>query len=56
MDNTAKNCKTCAHAIFDELWGDYKCKVREIRVRVPEHENCECYKRKPKKGDSTCEH
>lgn len=21
------NCKNCANALFDKLWGDYKCKL-----------------------------
>ena len=28
------NCKNCKHAIFDEQWGEYKCKVREVRIYV----------------------
>jgi hypothetical protein len=26
------SCKNCANAIFDEAWGEYKCKVRNIRI------------------------
>lgn len=26
------NCTTCKHAVFDEMWGEYKCKERHIRV------------------------
>lgn len=22
-------CKTCEHAVFDPLWGEYKCTVKE---------------------------
>lgn len=25
-------CSSCAHAIFDETWGEWKCKVSETRI------------------------
>jgi hypothetical protein len=25
-------CKTCANSIFDEIWGEYKCKIHKIRI------------------------
>lgn len=41
------NCSTCEYAIFDELWGEYKCKIRHRRVYKPGKEsvNCEWYKK-----------
>lgn len=27
-----KNCTTCANAIFDALWGEYKCKLYQHRI------------------------
>lgn len=27
-----KNCTTCANAIFDKLWGEYKCKLYQHRI------------------------
>lgn len=26
------SCKNCANAIFDEVWGEYKCKVHKHRI------------------------
>ena len=41
----SENCKTCEHAIFDEIWGDYKCKKYEIIVHPDERLDCESYKK-----------
>lgn len=27
-----KNCQDCAHSIFDEQWGEYKCKIVQHRI------------------------
>ena len=27
-----KNCKDCAHNIFDEQFGEYKCKIVQHRI------------------------
>ena len=27
-----KNCTNCANAIFDEVWGEYKCTVLKHRI------------------------
>lgn len=38
-------CKTCANAIFDELWGEYKCSIKGRRIYEPENEtDCVIYK------------
>ena len=29
-----ENCTTCEHAIFDALWGDYRCMKRETKVYI----------------------
>lgn len=29
-----QNCTTCANAVFDPLWGEYKCKVRKTTVYI----------------------
>lgn len=43
------NCKTCAHSVFDELWGEYKCKFFEKRIYILLDSNeCEHYQEKPK--------
>lgn len=38
------SCKTCEKAIFDEIWGDYKCKVDEIIHDPDKKMDCENYK------------
>lgn len=47
-----KACKTCEHAVFDELWGEYKCKKKERRIYEPvKPEDCEFYKKVKEKKD-----
>lgn len=29
-----ENCKNCSHAIFDPLWGEYKCEVRRTILYI----------------------
>lgn len=29
-----ENCKNCVHSVFDETWGEYKCKVRETVLYI----------------------
>lgn len=45
-------CRDCEYAIFDETWGEYKCKFYGHVVRKPkEKENCNDFKQnEPKKG------
>lgn len=45
-----ENCKTCKNAIFDEIWGDFKCKHSHLVVYNPEDVNgCVHYEKgKPK--------
>lgn len=31
-----ENCTTCANAVFDEHWGEYKCLVDQHRCYKPE--------------------
>lgn len=41
-----RHCYQCANAIFDEVWGEYKCKVLKRRIRNPEeHTGCKDYKK-----------
>lgn len=45
-----ENCKNCVNAIFDETWGEYKCKAMEITIYRPEnYEDCPKYKPKSSK-------
>ena len=42
-----ENCKTCEHAVFDELWGEYKCKKRETRIYILlDSKECKDYAKK----------
>lgn len=44
------NCLKCEHRIFDEVWGDYKCAVRQHRIYIPTmYSDCEYFK----KGEGT---
>lgn len=39
------NCKNCENAVFDPLWGEYKCKVRKTTVYILlEPSECPSYK------------
>ena len=51
MTDVIKNCKNCANAIFDERWGEYKCKVHKHRIRdVDKYVDCAKHKSKEKSG------
>ena len=39
-------CKTCANAIYDALWGEYKCSIKGRRIYEPEKE-IDCVIHKP---------
>lgn len=39
-------CPTCSYLIFDEKWGEYKCKKRCIRLYdMNERTDCKLYKK-----------
>lgn len=41
-----KNCKTCANALFEERWGEYKCSKTQHKIYNPEAiSDCENYKK-----------
>ena len=40
------NCTNCANSIFNEKWGEYKCKVREITIPKPYTTSCGNHKKK----------
>ena len=45
-----RNCKTCDHAIFNELMGEYKCKaLLQTVYDVSRKENCIMYEHKNNK-------
>lgn len=40
-------CPDCENAVFDDLWGEYKCKARKIRISDPnKYTNCKEFKKK----------
>lgn len=47
-----ENCTTCENAVFDELWGEYKCKEfkRRIYILLGSSE-CPKYKKKKEKKE-----
>ena len=42
MDNMTKTCSSCSNAIFDPLWGEYKCKKLGIYCYMLPN-NCKDY-------------
>lgn len=44
-----KYCKNCAHAIFDQLFGDYKCDITQSSVQTHFTVDCPDYE----KGEPT---
>ena len=52
------NCKNCGKAIFDALWGDWKCSVHKRWCRKSElEEGCNDYKKgEPKESASNVEY
>jgi hypothetical protein len=50
MDQKEVICKTCANSVFDEIWGEYKCK-KKCRVVDPRQEvDCTDYKKSTKEN------
>ena len=42
-------CVNCEHAVFDEQWGEYKCKKKHYTIYYDsESANCKDYKKKGK--------
>lgn len=39
------NCKNCAKAVFDPVWGDYKCLKHEVVVQPDQRIDCEFYEK-----------
>lgn len=47
-----ENCKTCKHSVFDEIYGEYKCKKRERRIYILlDSSECSFYEKGPKKKE-----
>ena len=48
--SNCQNCATCEHSVFDELWGEYKCKDRETRIYILlDSSECPKYTKKKEK-------
>lgn len=43
-------CKNCAHCIFNETWGEYKCKKKQVVCFVGEARKCKFYEKASKAG------
>ena len=40
------NCYNCQNAVFDEVFGEYKCRVRKMYIYdVPSKTGCKDYKK-----------
>lgn len=45
------DCSKCVHAIFDEEWGEIKCKVKQHRIYdKSKYANCKDYKKDAEKN------
>ena len=43
------DCAACVHSIFDETWGEYKCKVKKITIYdIKDHRDCKSFKKQPR--------
>ena len=50
MDQSTVICSTCEHGVFDEIWGEYKCKRQEIYIYdAYTKTECELYEKEKKK-------
>lgn len=49
--NKEFKCQTCKHSVFDEKWGEYKCKATHRRV-YDDPDDCEHYKKAQGKNNS----
>ena len=39
-------CKSCQYGIYDETWGEYKCKKLTRVINASECDKCEYYKKR----------
>ena len=41
-----EKCKTCKHALYDEVWGEYKCRLsRYVRYPKDAMQKCDDYEK-----------
>ena len=47
------HCKNCAHSVFDEIWGGWKCKLK-LRWCYPDgrDKDCDKYEQRKEKKES----
>ena len=49
MEKKSQTCGDCAYSIFDDQWGEYKCKARKVNIPCPEvSTSCGLYSSKKK--------
>ena len=49
-----ENCKTCKHSVFDEKYGEYKCKKLERRIYILlDSSECRFYKKRYEKKEES---
>lgn len=41
----SKNCFTCGNALFDKVWGEYRCTKSQCYVEPERIEDCTGYKK-----------
>lgn len=46
----ARDCTTCKNVIFNEQWGEWKCKLKERSVYILEGRKCTDYGRDKEKS------
>lgn len=47
-------CQTCKNCVFDEIWGEYKCKIYHRRIYNPdEYADCNYYEEDKNKEKPT---
>lgn len=47
-------CTECAHCFLNEVWGDYKCNVRQTYIySMEKHADCEDFRPKEKKNENS---
>lgn len=40
------NCMSCAHSVFNEIWGEYRCEVKQITIYNPNEVKCSDHKKR----------
>lgn len=51
MKPTPNKCKECKHSIFNEIWGEYKCKIHHSFVDRELSRDCPYYEKEKEKNE-----